>query len=110
MNGAKPAYVMCKIAARGVHTRAPVRFTQNGAVIRAGGTTVSDETFLAVGTDVEVRCRFDGHWSPGFVVAAVVAEDERRRVSVRRRSDGAVLPALFAIWDVRPRGRVPGAA
>jgi hypothetical protein len=54
---------------------------------------------LRPGADVEVRCRFDNHWSRGFEVAAVENEVYR----LRRRSDGAVLPATFGPGDVRPR-------
>ena len=51
---------------------------------------------LRPGDRVEVRNRFDGRWSPGFRVAAVVADDDGYHFRVRRLSDGAVLPALFS--------------
>ncbi len=49
------------------------------------------------GALVEVRCRFDGHWSPGFVVDRVDSDG----VYVRRLSDGAVLPVPFGIAEIR---------
>lgn len=55
-------------------------------------------TDLTVGTRVEVRSRFDGHWARGFEVAGVEAPGYR----VRRLSDGSELPAVFGDDDVRP--------
>lgn len=54
------------------------------------------ETVLRPGDRVDVRNRFDGRWSTGFRVDAVVADDDGYRFRLRRLSDGAVLPALFA--------------
>ncbi|MBL8777103.1 MAG: hypothetical protein JNK12_14265 [Acidimicrobiales bacterium] len=60
------------------------------------------ETVLRPGDPVDVRNRFDGRWSTGFRVDAVIADDDgyrfrlRRLRRLRRLSDGAVLPALFA--------------
>jgi len=51
--------------------------------------------------EVEVRTRFDGRWSPGFEVVAL----ERDTCTVRRRSDGVVLPTQFGVSEVRPRSR-----
>jgi hypothetical protein len=51
------------------------------------------------GTPVEVRNRFDGAWVGGFEVVAV--DSALNRYQVRRRSDRAVLPAPFAIGDLR---------
>ena len=44
------------------------------------------------GTRVEVRSRFEDHWSRGFEISEVVNNDGRDRYKVRRRSDGSVLP------------------
>lgn len=49
------------------------------------------------GDRVDVRTRFSGTWATGFEVA-VAADDGCR---VRRVSDGALLPALFAYHDIR---------
>jgi hypothetical protein len=53
------------------------------------------------GTRVEVRSRFDASWARGFEVDSVVAGDAEPRYRIRRRSDAAVLPVLFAPDDVR---------
>lgn len=52
---------------------------------------------LGVGTPVEVRSRFDLRWLRGFSVAVVGPE----AYQLRRRSDGAVLPAWFPAAEVR---------
>jgi hypothetical protein len=59
------------------------------------------------GTRIEVRSRFDRRWARGFEVDACVAEDTDRppQYRVRRRSDGAVLPALFVDDEVREERR-----
>lgn len=61
---------------------------------------------LAPGTAVEVRARFDGRWSRGFVVEVVeevvTAGTARVAYRVRRTSDGQVLPALFLVEEVTP--------
>jgi hypothetical protein len=59
------------------------------------------------GTRVEVRSRFDRRWARGFEVDAVVAEPEESPSGyrIRRRSDGAVLPALFVSDEVREEKR-----
>ena len=54
---------------------------------------------------MEVRSRFDQAWARGFEVAEQVAADEELRYRVRRRSDGSVLPALFADHEVREERR-----
>jgi hypothetical protein len=55
---------------------------------------------------VEVRCSFEGTWSPGFEIAEVVHE---RGGSVgyrlRRQSDGSILAAVFPADDIIPAGR-----
>jgi streptomycin 6-kinase len=58
------------------------------------------------GTRVEVRSRFDRRWARGFEVDAIVAEtDESENYRIKRRSDGAVLPALFVSDEVREEKR-----
>jgi hypothetical protein len=56
---------------------------------------------LAIGTDVEVRSRFDQRWARGFAVAAATGDTYQ----VRRVSDGSVLPAWFPRDEIR---RTPG--
>jgi hypothetical protein len=57
------------------------------------------------GMAVEVRTRFDGHWSRGFEVVAATEDGYR----VRRLSDGIELPTQIAHQDVRlPRERKRG--
>ena len=58
---------------------------------------------VRVGSRVEVRNRFDGTWSPGFEVSAVVDDGYR----VRRRGDRSELPAEFQADDVRRERRRP---
>ena len=52
---------------------------------------------LPTGAAVEVRSRYLGTWTNGFELAERVDEGYR----VRRRSDGSVLPGVFAPADVR---------
>jgi hypothetical protein len=59
---------------------------------------------LDVGTRVEVRSRFDGHWTRGFELSAA----DRAGYRVRRLSDGSELPAVFAPEEVRPERRRQG--
>ena len=54
--------------------------------------------WLAPGTKVEVRNRFDGSWAPGFVVY-VVEPDGRYRLT--RLSDSSRLPTTFDRDDLR---------
>jgi hypothetical protein len=51
---------------------------------------------------VEVRCRFGDRWVDGFEVCETVADDDRTRYRLRRRSDGSILPTLFDAADIRP--------
>jgi hypothetical protein len=53
------------------------------------------------GEGVQVRNRFDGDWVQGFEVAEIEEKDDERQFRIRRRSDGAILPALFPEADVR---------
>ena len=52
---------------------------------------------------MEVRNRFDGSWSTGFVLEEEARDDSGRAVwrRVRRASDGMVIPAEFRPTDVR---------
>jgi hypothetical protein len=53
------------------------------------------------GTSIEVRARFNGRWCDGFEVADLVDADASTvRYRVRRTSDGAILPVLFAADDI----------
>lgn len=55
------------------------------------------ETAIATGVAVDVRCRYDRHWCHGFTVASI----DRSGVTIRRDSDGSLLPVIFALSDVR---------
>ena len=60
---------------------------------------------MVPGTPVEVRRRFDFSWARGFEVAEICDEG----YTLRRKSDGTVLPAVFVFDDVRPeRAHRPG--
>lgn len=61
-----------------------------------GDVTVQPSARLPVGTPVEVRDHFCARWSRGFEIAASRGD----RYTVRRLSDGYVLPAEFADDDV----------
>ncbi|HYF44720.1 MAG TPA: hypothetical protein VD926_00825 [Acidimicrobiales bacterium] len=63
--------------------------------IVAESTPVDD--VLPPGTRVEVRRRFDQHWSRGFEIVERCETGYR----LRRLSDGTVLPVEFAEADVR---------
>jgi hypothetical protein len=52
---------------------------------------------LEVGTQVEVRSRFDSSWTKGFEIADVLDDGYR----VRRQHDGSVLPSVFGVDEVR---------
>jgi hypothetical protein len=53
---------------------------------------------------VEVRSRFDRGWARGFEVAETVAGTDPG-YRIRRRSDGSILPVVFATEDVREERR-----
>lgn len=57
-----------------------------------------DSTWLPQGTPVQVRDRFEFAFRSGFEVSETTDAGYR----LRRRSDGVVLPAEFAVKDVRP--------
>jgi hypothetical protein len=50
---------------------------------------------------VEVHCRFGDRWVDGFEVCESIADNEGVRYRLRRRSDGSVLPTVFAAAEVR---------
>jgi hypothetical protein len=54
------------------------------------------------GTRVDVRSRYVGTWSRGFVVAEHVQGDGYR---VRRVSDGSILPEPLSSDEIRPERR-----
>ena len=54
--------------------------------------------------DVEVLCRFDGTWVGGFLVAEEADICGETRYRLQRLSDGVVLPVLFGLDELRPRG------
>lgn len=64
---------------------------------RHNARSVAPET-LAPGAEVEVLVRYAEHWSRGFEV--VLVDDDG--YWLRRRSDGATLPAPFADDEIRP--------
>ena len=53
---------------------------------------------LSPGVRVEVRRRFDQHWTRGFEIAEAVEGGFR----LRRLSDKAVLPTTFGVEELRP--------
>jgi hypothetical protein len=59
--------------------------------------------FFAPGTRVEVRSRFRQDWVRGFEVA----EAEGAGYRLRRLSDNALLPVVFAGADLRTAGAGP---
>jgi hypothetical protein len=59
------------------------------------------ESRVRVGDHVEVRNHFDGTWSRGFEVTDILPAMGAHRYRIRRVSDGAVLPRLFAEEVVR---------
>ena len=52
---------------------------------------------LERGTPVEVRDRFEGRWAGGFEIDGFDGEN----YTIRRLSDGSVLPVSFTRDDVR---------
>lgn len=63
---------------------------------------MSDSAMLSMealrpGTPVEVRSTFDRNWKRGFQVESA----QRGGYRLRRNSDGAVLPTVFAFEVVR---------
>jgi hypothetical protein len=62
------------------------------------------DTLLPEGTPVDVRNRFVGSWSHGFVIAERVDGGYR----IRRLSDDSILPDVFPSEDVRSERRKQG--
>ncbi len=62
----------------------------------AGTTAV-----LSTGTEVEVLTRYEPRWTTGFEIASVDLEHDE--FTLRRHSDGEVLPASFRANVLRPR-------
>ena len=62
------------------------------------------DTLLPEGPPVDVRNRFVGSWSHGFVIAERVAGGYR----IRRLSDDSILPDVFPSEDVRSERRKQG--
>jgi hypothetical protein len=56
------------------------------------------------GSEVEVQSRFNGAWVRGFEVVDVLVPEHPDALRLRRRSDGAVLPALISREQVREVG------
>ncbi len=61
----------------------------------------ASERVLVEGSHVEVRNRFDGRWTRGFTVDAVLDDGYR----IRRTSDDQVLPTVFTADEVRREHR-----
>jgi hypothetical protein len=59
---------------------------------------------LALGTRVEVRRRFDQHWSRGFEIAEVCPNG----YLLKRLSDGSVLGSEFSDEEVRVEKKKQG--
>ena len=51
--------------------------------------------------EVEVRNRFEGGWSRGYLLDEVISNGDTEVYRVRRSSDGSVLPLLFQRGEVR---------
>ncbi len=61
---------------------------------------------MKAGTRVEVRNRFDASWTRGFEIAAVEPSNgDGPRYTVRRRSDGSILPVPFTEEELREERR-----
>jgi hypothetical protein len=58
---------------------------------------------MGPGVAVEVWCRYEGRWVPGYDAVEVVDG----RVWVRRHSDGARLPVAFEPTEVREQVLTP---
>ncbi len=59
---------------------------------------------MDVGTRVEVRSKFDRAWARGFEVVEAIGAPSPGYL-IRRRSDGSILPLVFALDDVREEKR-----
>ncbi len=70
-----------------------------GGSMPAGPEMVIDLRELE--TAREVCCRFGDQWLDGFEISEKVEDELGVRYRLRRRTDGAVLPELFAPADIR---------
>lgn len=61
----------------------------------------TDAEELSPGTVIEVQRRFDHGWARGFSVERI----DEDGYTVRRESDGSVLPVTFPAAEVRLPGR-----
>jgi hypothetical protein len=61
-------------------------------------TTIPPSLHLSEGAPVEVRCRYDGQWTDGFIVDSAADRGYR----LRRLLDGQILPSLFSDDELRP--------
>jgi hypothetical protein len=61
----------------------------------------ASERTLVEGSHVEVRNRFDGRWTRGFLVHEVLDDGYR----IRRTSDDQLLPSVFSVDEVRREHR-----
>jgi hypothetical protein len=59
---------------------------------------------LEPGTKVEVRRRFDQHWSRGFEIAEALDDGYK----LKRVSDGSILPVIFPADEVREEKKKQG--
>jgi len=85
----------------GSYQVAPASTRTAGRDRSGSGRALLPSPAMELGTRVEVRSRFDDRWSRGFEVAEVVAEGDRARYKLKRRSDGSLLPTLFVDDEVR---------
>ena len=60
--------------------------------------------------EIEVQSRFDGKWVSGFELCDVDPDEGEPTFTVRRRSDGYVLPDRFGAHELRPPQRASDAA
>jgi len=80
-----------------------VSIAESGGPGRGAGPTEETRVggarskLLEAGTRVDVRDRFQGRWTHGFVVAEATEDSYR----LRRLSDDSVLPGVFAHDSVR---------
>ena len=107
--GASPRCAgVCSVNTMGTVTIAAKADQDPGPTAPAGPPaapgTPEPPRLLEPGTRVDVRDRFQGRWTHGFVVAEATPESYR----LRRLSDNSVLPGVFAHDSVRrergPRG------
>jgi hypothetical protein len=83
----------------GTPALAPPRERILGGSMPAGAEPVIDLRELDASRPVS--CRFGDQWLEGFEIAEKVEDDSGVRYRLRRRTDGAMLPELFAAEDIR---------